>query len=72
MNEEGTITKYSLDVETAEDSHYEILPEKMDQLTQILQKKMNQKYLQNPAVSCAYYLQHHDGMDLLALLKECP
>ena len=72
MNEEGTITKYSLDVETAEDSHYEILPEKMDQLTQILQKKMNQKYLRNPAVSCAYYLQHHDGMDLLALLKECP
>ena len=72
MNEEGTITKYSLDVETAEDSHYEILPEKMDQLTQILQKKMNQKNLRNPAVSCAYYLQHHDGMDLLALLKECP
>ena len=72
MNEEGTITKYSLDVETAEDSHYEILPEKMDQLTQILQKKMNQKYLRNPAVSCAYYLQHHDGMDLLALLKEYP
>ena len=72
MNEEGKITKYSLDVETAEDSHYEILPEKMDQLTQILQKKMNQKYLRNPAVSCAYYLQHHDGMDLLALLKECP
>ena len=72
MNEEGTITKYSLDVETAEDSHYEILPEKMDQLTQILQKKMNQKYLRNPAVSCAYFLQHHDGMDLLALLKECP
>ena len=70
MNEEGTITKYSLDVETAEDSHYEILPEKMDQLTQILQKKMNQKYLRNPAVSCAYYLQHHDGMDLIALLKE--
>ena len=72
MNEEGTITKYSLDVETAEDSHYEILPEKMDQLTQILQKKMNQKYLRNPAVSCAYFLQHHDGMDLLALLKEYP
>ena len=72
MNEEGTITKYSLDVETAEDSHYEILPEKMAQLTQILQKKMNQKYLRNPAVSCAYFLQHHDGMDLLALLKEYP
>ena len=72
MNEEGTITKYSLDVETAEDSRYEILPEKMAQLTQILQKKMNQKYLRNPAVSCAYFLQHHDGMDLLALLKEYP
>ena len=72
MNEEGTITKYSLDVETAEDSHYEILPEKMAQLMQILQKKMNQKYLRNPAVSCAYFLQHHDGMDLLALLKEYP
>ena len=71
MNEEGTITKYSLDVETAEDSHYEILPEKMDQLTQILQKEMNQKYPRNPAVSCAYFLQHHDGMNLLALLKEC-
>lgn len=70
MNEEGTITKYSLDVETAEDSHYEILPEKMDQLTQILQKEMNQKYPRNPAVSCAYFLQHHDGMNLLALLKE--
>ena len=70
MNEEGTITKYSLDVETAEDSHYEILPEKMAQLTQILQKEMNQKYPRNPAVSCAYFLQHHDGMNLLELLKE--
>lgn len=69
MNMEGDFTKYTLDVETADDSHYEILPKKMEKLTQILKEEMNQKYLRNPAVSCAYYLQHHNGQDLIALLR---
>ena len=32
MDEEGNFQKYSFDVETAEDSHYEILPENMEQI----------------------------------------
>ncbi len=70
MNLEGNFTKFSLDVETADDSHYEILPKKMEKLTQILKERMNQEYLRNPAVSCAYYLQHHNGRDLITLLKK--
>ncbi len=70
MSAEGDFIKYSLDVETADAVHYEILPKKMNQLTQILQEKMNQRYVQNPEVGCAYYLQHHSGLDLIALLKK--
>lgn len=70
MNEKGDFTKYSVDVETADDSHYEILPENMDKLTQILKEKLSQKYLQSPSVSCAYYLQYHSGGELIALLRE--
>ncbi len=70
MDVEGNFTKYSFDVETADNAHYEILPEKMEKLTQILKKEMNQKYLRNPAVSCAYYLQHHSGSDLITLLEK--
>ncbi len=69
MDEEGNFTKYSFDVEMADDSHYEILPEKMEQLVQILKVEMNQKYIRNPAAGCAEYLQHHSGLDLIELLK---
>lgn len=69
MNVKGKFIKYSLD-ETKHDSHYEILPENMDKLSQILKEEMNQRYLNNPSVSCAYYLQHHSGRDLIALLKK--
>lgn len=69
MDEEGNFTKYSFDVEMADDSHYEILPEKMKQLAQILKVAMNQKYICNPAAGCAEYLQHHSGLDLIELLK---
>lgn len=70
MDEEGNFTKYSFDVETADASHYEILPEKMEQLVQILKAAMNQKYIGNPAQGCAEYLQHYSGLDLIELLKE--
>ena len=69
MDEEGNFTKYSFDVETADDSHYEILPEKMEQLVQILKVAMNERYIRNPAAGCAEYLQHHSGLDLIELLK---
>lgn len=69
MDEEGNFTKYSFDVEMADDSHYEILPEKMEQLTQILKDAMDKKNISNPAVGCAEYLQHHSGLDLIELLK---
>lgn len=36
MDEEGNFTKYSFDAEMSDDSHYEILPENMEQLTRIL------------------------------------
>ncbi|MGM9567309.1 MAG: hypothetical protein ACI3W6_03930 [Clostridia bacterium] len=70
MNEEGTFTKYSLDVEAKNDAHYEILPEQMERLWQLLKEEMSQKYLPDPAVSCAYYLQHHEVRDLIALLEK--
>lgn len=69
MDEDGNFTKYSFDVEMADNSHYEILPEKMEQLVQILKAEMNQKYIGNPAGGCAEYLQHHSGLDLIELLK---
>lgn len=69
MDEDGNFTKYSFDVETADDSHYEILPEKMEQLVQILKVAMNERYISNPASGCAEYLQHHSGLDLIELLK---
>lgn len=31
---------------------------------------MNQTYIRNPAASCAEYLRHHSGSDLIDLLKE--
>lgn len=70
MNEEGIFTKYILDVGTADDVYSEILPEKMEQLTRILNEEINQTYLNNPAVSCAEYLQRHNVQDLIALLSK--
>lgn len=69
MDEEGNFTKYSFDVEISDASHYEILPEKMEQLVQILKVAMNQTYIRNPAASCAEYLQHHSGLDLIGCSK---
>ena len=69
MNAEGVFTKYALDVETAEDAHYEISPGEIDRLARLLEKKTNQKYPRSPEVSCACYLQQHTGWDLIALLK---
>lgn len=69
MNVEGNFTKYSFDVETADDVHYEIPPEKMEKLTQILKEKMNEEYLHSAAMSCVHYLQQHSGRDLIAILK---
>ena len=69
MDEEGNFTKYSFDVEMSDASHYEILPEKMEQLVQILKVAMNERYIRNPAAGCAEYLQHHSGLDLIELLK---
>lgn len=70
MNEEGIFIKYTLDVGTADDVYSEILPEKMEQLTRILNEEINQTYLNNPAVSCAEYLQRHNVQDLIALLNK--
>lgn len=70
MNEDGEFIKYSLDVETANDSHYEILPNEIEKLTQVLKEEMKQKYLQSPEVSCIEYLQHHSGWDLIQLLND--
>lgn len=69
MDEDGNFTKYSFDVEMSDDSHYEILPEKMEQLVRILKAETNQKYIRNPAAGCARYLQYHSGTDLIELLK---
>ena len=70
MDAEGTFTKYSLDAEGENDAHYEIFPEQMERLWQILKEEMSQKYLPEPAVGCAYYLQHHEVRDLIALLEK--
>lgn len=70
MDEEGTFIKYSLDVEAENEAHYEILPEQMERLWRILKEEMSQKYLPEPAVACAYYLQHHEVRDLIALLEK--
>lgn len=69
MDAEGVFTKYVLDEETAEDSHYEISPGEIDRLKRLLQKETNQKYPRSPEESCAYYLQRHTGWELIALLK---
>ena len=69
MKEEGTFIKYRLDVEGENDAHYEILPEQMERLWQLLKEEMSQKYLPEPAVVCAYYLQHHEVRDLIVLLE---
>ena len=70
MDAEGTFIKYSLDAKAEKDDHYEILPEQMERLWQILKEEMSQKYLPEPAVACAYYLQHHEVRDLIALLEK--
>lgn len=70
MNEEGIFTKYILDVGTEDDVYYEILSDKMEQLTRILNEEINKTYLNNPAVSCAEYLQRHNVQDLIALLNK--
>ena len=49
---------------------FEILPEKMERLTQLLADEMNQKPMRHPAASCAAYLQHHSGLDLIKLLRK--
>lgn len=69
MNEEGTFIKYRLDVEGENAAPYDILPEKMERLWQLLMEEMSKKYLPEPAVACAYYLQHHEVGDLIALLE---
>ncbi len=68
MDAKGIIVKYSLDMEEGADSHYEILPEKMDQLVQIL-KGMNQSVSQSPAENCVCYLRQHSGWDLITLAE---
>ena len=40
-----------------------------ERLWQLLKEEMSQKYLPEPAVVCAYYLQHHEVRDLIVLLE---
>ncbi len=68
MDVKGIIIKYSLDVEAGNDSYYEILPEKMDQLVRII-KVMYPSAPPGPAESCVCYLGQHRGWELIALAE---
>ncbi len=57
-------------METADDAHYEMLPEKRVQLTQILKKETKGIYLPNSEAGCAYYLKHHSCLELIILLEK--
>lgn len=70
MNEKGEFVRCSLDGSAGENAHYDIPPEKLKQLVQMLKKEMPQeRYLPNPAVGFAAYLQYYEAAELIELLK---
>lgn len=70
MDDNGIFTNYRLNIETQKDEHYQIIPEKIQDLLKLLKAEMSDEYFPNPAVACARYLSEHPVKDLTALLEK--